>query len=78
MKQKRSLSKKKRKKEKKMLINKNALARYAKVLVKRVKWIELFVEYIQCAGMQILYLVFIILGLRLFINTTMLFFDIYL
>ena len=78
MKQKRSLSKKKRKKEKKMLINKNALAWSAKVLVKRVKWIELFVEYIQCAGMQILYLVFIILGLRLFINTTMLFFDIYL
>ena len=71
-------------KKKIMLTKKNALALFVKQFQKRVKWIGLFVEYTQSAGMKILHLVLIILGVRLFtqiidlINTTTLFLDIYM
>ena len=53
--------------KKAILANKNRLSMFVKRLGKRVKQIGLFVEYTNCVGMKILYLVFIILGVRLFI-----------
>ena len=49
-----------------MLTNKNGLALFVKGFGKRAKKIGLFAEYTQCVGMNILYFLFIVLGVRLF------------
>lgn len=66
-----------------MLINKDGYALLRKGLRKRVKQIEVFIKYTQCAGLKIVYLVFVLLGVRLFtqktnyFNITVLFLHIY-
>ena len=44
-----------------MLTTKNKVTLFVKGLGKRIKQIGLFIEYTQCVGMKILYLLFIIL-----------------
>ena len=71
-------------KKKEIQANKNGLSLFVKGLGKRVKQIGQAVEYTQCVGMKILYLVFTILDVRLFtykadfINTAILFLAIYM
>ena len=53
-------------KKKVMLKSKNSLPLVVEGLGKRVKQNGLFVEYVQCVCMKILYLVFVIVGVALF------------
>ena len=53
-------------KNKVMLKSKNSLPLVVEGLEKRIKQIGLFVEYVQCVCMKILYLVFVIVGVALF------------